>query len=75
MKPNEAMAIVRQTMERVRNLQEFTVIINKPEDWEFRLPCPFDVKTSATSDHLECKVLALSQSEAYNIVMEHYRGF
>jgi len=75
MKPSEAMNIVKQTIERVRNLQEFTVIIDKPEDWEFRLPCPFDVKTSANSNHLECTVLALSQSEAYNIVMEHYRDF
>jgi hypothetical protein len=72
MKPNEAMDIVRQTMERVRNLKEFTVIINKPEDWEFKLPCPFDVKTRAASDQLECRVLALTMKEAKKIVMEHY---
>jgi hypothetical protein len=72
MKPNEAMDIVRQTMERVRNLKEFKVIINKPEDWEFKLPCPFDVKTKVNSDQLECKVLALTMKEAKKIVMEHY---
>ena len=72
MKPSEAMDIVRQTMERVRNLKEFKVIINKPEDWDLRMPCPFDVKTKADSDTLECKVLALTMKEAKKIVMEHY---
>jgi hypothetical protein len=72
MKPSEAMSIVKHTMERVRNLQEFRVIIDKPDDWEFKLPCPFDVKTRADSDKLECKVLAVSQKEANNMVMEHY---
>lgn len=73
MKPDEAMDIVRQTMDRVSKLKKFRVTVSKPPvDWELKFPCPFDVKAKADGKQFECIVLALTLQEAKKIVAEHY---
>ena len=61
--------IMDQFISRAKNLQEFTVCVDVPDDFKFTGTVPFDM--TIVNNEIEAKVWAVDFEEAVNVSGEH----
>lgn len=64
--------LAQQAIDRVKNLDYYTVVIPEPDDWMERLPAPFDINHVPKDNVFSCRVLADSYKSAAQQVKKFY---
>lgn len=63
---------INQIMDRIKNLQEFTIEVDLPENFKLHGSIPYDLKIS--DNKARVKIYALSYDEAYSKVNEYIQS-
>jgi hypothetical protein len=61
---------IEQVMERIKNLQEFEVMVQVPDDFNFMGPVPYDIHISGSTAFV--KIVAANIDEATKLAHDYF---